>query len=89
MVPNMFKVSRWEVGHPDLQVGDLCLLHQKKGRHGLQSYKYCRVEELLESHDGRTQTVKIKYFNSPSNKPKYVISDVRKLTLIPKISDPN
>ena len=89
VVPNMFKVSRWEVGHPDLQVGDLCLLHQKKGRHGLQSYKYCRVEELLESRDGRTRTVKIKYFNSPSNKPKYVISDVRKLTLIPKISDPN
>ena len=88
VVPNMFKVSRWEKDCPDLQVGDLCLLDQKKGRHGLQGYKYCRVEELIESRDGRTRTVKIKYFNSPSTKPKYVVSDVRKLTLIPKISDP-
>ena len=39
--------------------------------------------------DGRVWTVKVKYFNSPSKKPKFVITYVRKLTLIPTISDPN
>ena len=27
VVPQLFKIPRWEVGHPDLKVGDLCLLH--------------------------------------------------------------
>ena len=28
VVPQIFKISKWESGYPDLKVGDLCLLHQ-------------------------------------------------------------
>ena len=86
VVPGMFKVSKWEVGHPDLQIRDYCLLHQKKGRHGLVGYKYCCVTELLES---RVCTIKVKYYNSPSKKAKFLETYVRKLTLVPSINDPN
>ena len=46
VVPQLFKISKWEVGHPDLKVGDLCLLHQVKGKLGLQGYKYCCVDSI-------------------------------------------
>ena len=39
VIPKLFKISKWETGHPDLKEGDLCLLHQKKGRCGVKSYK--------------------------------------------------
>ena len=32
VIPQLFKISKWETGHPDLKEGDLCLLHQKKGK---------------------------------------------------------
>ena len=45
--------------------------------------------ELIASRDNRVRTVRVKYYNSPSTKPKYLTTDVRKLTLIPAITDPN
>ena len=86
VIPQLFKISKWETGHPDLKEGDLCLLHQKKGKCGIQSYKYCRVHKLFPSErDSKVRTVEIKYFNSPSKKAKYSTVDVRKLSLIPDL----
>ena len=87
MVPQLFCISKWEVGHPDLKIGDLCLLHQNKGKCGLKGYKYCRVTKLVPSRDKRTRTVEVKYFNSPSKKAKFTTVDVRKLSLIPNIDN--
>ena len=70
--------------NPDLKKGDLCLLHQKKGKCGIQCYKYCPVHRVIPSvRDSKVRTVEIKYFNSPSKKPKYSIVNIRKLSLIP------
>ena len=86
VVPQLFKISKWETGHPDLKEGDLCLLHQKKGKCGIQSYKYCRVNKLVPSErDSKVRTVEVKYFNSPSKKAKYSTVDLRKLSLIPDL----
>ena len=86
VIPQLFKISKWETGHPDLKKGDLCLLHQNKGKCGLQSYKYCRIHRVIPSaRDAKVCTVEIKYFNYPSRKPKYSIVDVRKLSLIPNL----
>ena len=86
VIPQLFWISKWEVGHPDLKEGDLCLLHQKKGKCGLNSYKYCRVNKLIPSRDKRIRTVEVKYFNSPSKKAKFAMVDVRKLSLIPNLN---
>ena len=37
VIPQLFKIYKWEMGHPDLKKGDLCLLHQNKGKCGHQS----------------------------------------------------
>ena len=86
VVPQLFKIPRWEVGHPDLKVGDLCLLHQVKGKLGLQGYKYCRVDSIVDSRDNRVRTVVVKYFNIPSKKAKFATVDVRSLSLIPNLN---
>ena len=86
VIPQLFKISKWETGHPDLKEGDLCLLHQKKGKCGIRSYKYCRVHKLVPSErDSKVRTVEVKYYNSPSKKAKYSTVDVRKLSLIPDL----
>ena len=85
MVPQLFKISKWEVGHPDLKIGDLCLLHQTKGKCGLKGYKYCRIHSILSSRDDRVHTVEVKYFNYPSKKAKFATVDVRSLSLIPNL----
>ena len=88
IIPQLFKISKWETGHPDLKEGDLCLLHQKKGKCGLKSYKYCHIHKLIPSErDSKVCTVEIKYYNSPSKKPKYSTVDVRKLSLIPDLKN--
>ena len=43
VIPQLFKIPKWEKGHPGLKEGDLCLLHTRKGKWGIPSYKYCRV----------------------------------------------
>ena len=83
MVPQLFRISKWEIGHPNLKEGDLCLLQQKKGKLGLKSYKYCHVHKVLKSRDDKVCTVEIKYFNPLSSKPRFCIVDVRKLSLVP------
>ena len=61
VIPQLFKISKWETGHPDLKKGDLCLLHQNKGKCGLQSYKYCRIHRVIPSaRDAKVRTVEIK-----------------------------
>ena len=82
----MFKISKWEVGHPDLKIGDLCLLHQTKGKCRLQGYKYCCVHSITNSRDDRVCTVGVKYFNYPSKKAKFATVDVRNLSLIPNLN---
>ena len=32
VVPQIFRISKWEIGHPDLKEGDLCPLQQNKGK---------------------------------------------------------
>ena len=84
VIPQLFKISKWESGHLDLREGDLCLLHQKKGKCGIQTYKYCCVQRVITSErDNRVRTVEIKYFNSPSKKAMFSTVDVRKLSIIP------
>ena len=84
VIPQLFKISKWETGHLDLKKGDMCLLHHKKGKGGVKSYKYSRVHRIIPSvRDSKVCMVEIKYFNSPSKKPKYSTVDVRKLSLIP------
>ena len=86
VIPQLFKISKWETGHLDLKKGDLCPLHQKKGKCGIQSYKYCCVHRIIPSvRDSKVCTVEIKYFNSPSKNPKYSTLDIRKLSLIPNL----
>ena len=88
VIPQLFKISKLESGHPDLRVGDLCLLHQKKGKCGVKSYKYCCVHRLVTSkRDSKVCTVEVKYYNSPSKKAKYSTVDVRKLSLIPDLKN--
>ena len=88
VIPQLFKISKWETGHPDLREGDLCLLHQRKGRCGVKSYKYCRVHRIIPSErDNKVCIVEIKYYNSPSKKAKYSTVDVRKLSLIPDLQN--
>ena len=86
VVPQLFKISKWEVGHPDLKVRDLCLLHQVKGKLGLQGYKYCRVDSIVASRDNKVCTVVVKYYNYPSKKAKFATVDVRSLSLIPNLT---
>ena len=85
VVPQLFKISKWEVSHPDLKVGDLCLLHQVKGKLVLQGYKYCRVDSIVVSRDNKVRTVVVKYYNYPSKKAKFATVDVRSLSLIPNL----
>ena len=85
VVPQLFKISKWEVGHPDLKVGDLCLLHHVKGKLGLQGYKYCHVDSIVVSRDNKVRTVVVKYYNYPSKKAKFATVDVRSLSLIPNL----
>ena len=87
VIPQLFKISKWEVGHPDLKVGDLCLLHQVKGKLGLQGYKYCCVDSIVASRDNKVRTVVVKYFNYPSKKAKFATVDVRSLSLIPNLKN--
>ena len=86
VVPQLFKISKWEVGHPDLKVGDLCLLHQVKGKLGLQGYKYCCVDSIVDFRDNKVHTVVVKYYNYPSKKAKFPTVDVRSLSLIPNLT---
>ena len=69
-----------------LKVGDLCLLHQVKGKLGLQGYKYCRVDSIVASRDNKVCTVVVKYYNYPSKKVKFATVDVRSLSLIPNLN---
>merc|ERR1712105_543210 len=86
VIPQLFKISKWTSDLPDLKVGDLCLLHLKKGKCGVQGYKYCRVSKTAPSQrDNKVRTVEVKYYNAPSKKAKYSIVDVRKLSLIPNL----
>ena len=88
IISQLFKISKWETGHPDLKEGDLCLLHQKKGKCGPKSYKYCCVHKIIPSErDSKVCMVEIKYYNSPSKSPKYNTVDVRKLSLIPDLKN--
>ena len=86
VVSQLSKISKWEAGHPDLKVGDLCLLHQVKGKLGTQGYKYCRVDSIIESRDNKVRTVIVKYYNYPSKKAKFATVDVRSLSLIPNLN---
>ena len=86
LVPQLFQISEWEVGHPDLKEGDLYLLHQKEGKCGIKGYKYCTVNKLIPSKDKRVHTVEVKYFNSPSKKAKFSMVNIRKLSLIPNLN---
>ena len=66
VIPQLLKIPKWRTEQPDLQEGDLCLLHQKKGKWGLPMYKYCHVLKTIPSQrDGRVRTVEVKYFNAP------------------------
>merc|ERR1712105_419046 len=86
VIPQLFKISKWTSDHPDLKEGDLCLLHLKKGKCGIQGYKYCRVSKIVPSlRDNKVRTVEVKYYNAPSKKAKYTTVDVRKLSLIPNL----
>ena len=86
VIPQLFKISKWTSDLPDLKVGDLCLLHLKKGKCGVQGYKYCRVSKTAPSQrDNKVRTVEVKYYNAPSKKAKYSTVDVRKLSLIPNL----
>ena len=85
VVPQLFKIPRWEVGHPDLKVGDICLLHQVKGKLGFEGYKYCHVDSIVDSRDNKVCTVVVKYYNYPSKKAKLATVDVRSLSLIPNL----
>ena len=87
VVPQLFKISKWEVSHPDLKVRDLCLLHQVKGKLGLQGYKYCCVDSIVASRDNKVWTVVVKYYNYPSKKAKFATVDVRSLSLIPNLKN--
>ena len=71
----------------NLQPGDICLLHQKKGKHSVIGYKYCKVIETVPSRDKLIRTVKVAYFNYPSKVRKSVLVDVRRLSLIQPLSD--
>ena len=86
VVPQLFKIPKWDAGHPDLKVGDLCLLHQVRGKLGTQGYKYCRVDSIIESRDNKVRTVIVKYYNYPSKKAKFATVDVRSLSLIPNLN---
>ena len=68
-------------------MGDICILHLKKGKCGKFAYKYCKVIDIIPSRDKLTRTVKISYFNYPSKVKKEVIVDVRRLTLIQAFND--
>ena len=58
VIPQLFKISKWETGYPYLKKSDLCLLHQNKGKCGLQSYKYCRIHRVIPSdRDAKDRTV--------------------------------
>ena len=62
IIPQLFNISKWETGHPYLKKGDLCLLHQNKGKCRLQSYKHCRVNRAIPSAwDAKVCTVEINY----------------------------
>ena len=50
----------------DLQPGDICLWHQRKGKHATISYKYCKVIEVIPSRDNLVRTLKVVYLNYPS-----------------------
>ena len=43
VVPNLLKIPKWSSECAELQEGDLCLLHQRKGKWSIPVYKYCRV----------------------------------------------
>ena len=83
VLPNLLKIPKWNLDSAELQVGDLCLLHQRKGKWSIPTYKYCRILKVLPSQrDGRIRTVQIQYYNSPSRKAKSTTVDVRNLSLI-------
>ena len=71
VIPRLFKISKWETGHPDHKKGDMCFLQQKRGKCGIQSYKYCRDHRIIPSlRNSKVHTVEIKYFNYLSKNPK-------------------
>ena len=83
VLPNLLRIPKWSSESAELQAGDLCLLHQRKGKWSIPTYKYCRILEVLPSQrDGKVRTVKIQYYNSPSRKAKSATVDVRNLSLI-------
>ena len=83
IISQLLKIPKWSLEHPELQEGDLCLLHQKKGKRSLPVYKYCQVLKVIPSQrDGKVQTVQVKNFNSPLRKAKSTIVDIRNLSSI-------
>ena len=71
----------------NLQKGDICYLHCKRGKHAVVLYKICRIIEAIPSKDGCVRTVKVCYLNPPSKKRKIICIDVRRLSLIQSICD--
>ena len=68
---------------PNLQKGQICLLHESVGKHSPKTYKYCKVTEVFHSEDGLVRTVSVQYFNAPSLRPKSKQVDVKRLTALP------
>ena len=62
VIPQLFKISKWETGHPDPKKGDLCHLHPNKGICRLQSFKHCSVNRaVLYAWDAKVCTAEINY----------------------------
>ena len=80
VLPKLFTPgSKWSDSHPNVQVGDICLLLSHKGSAGkmLTFYKYCKVIKTILSDDNLVRKVVIEY-HIPYFKKKQVFLDVRR-----------
>ena len=85
VLPNLLRIPKWSSGSVQLKAGDLCLLHHRKSKWSIPTYKYCRILEVLPSHrDGNVRMVRVQYYNFPSKKAKIATVDVRNISLIPQ-----
>ena len=87
VLPKIFTPGlKWSNQHPNVQIGDICLLISHKGSAGkmITFYKYCKVIKTLPSDDNLVRKVIIEY-RIPSLKQKQVCVDVRRLIILPTL----
>ena len=79
----LFTNKKWKKPGPNLEVGQICLIHEATGKHSSSTYKYCKVVEVTPDKDGLVRKVTVLYFNIPSLKAKRKEVNVRCLTVLP------